>query len=227
MIAIVDYGMGNLKSVVNAFHAIGEQVQVTSSPADLEAASGIVLPGVGAFEEGMNNLREAGFLPALNREVQEKKKPFLGICLGMQFLAEDSDEYRVHPSGERGQCRGFGWIQGHVVPLETHDKRFKVPHMGWNNLEIKQTAPLYEKLPEAPIFYFVHGYHFQPRNHAVISAVCRHGVEVVASVQQGNLFGVQFHPEKSQQVGLHVLKNFVQFVRTHAEKTADPCPHPA
>ncbi len=231
MIAIVDYGMGNLRSVANAFRAIDKTIEISiiDSPHDLEKAEAIVLPGVGAFDEGMNNLREAGFLPALNREVQEKKKPFLGICLGMQFLSDKSEECRLFPSGERGFCHGLGWIHGTVREIETGDKKYKVPHMGWNDLQIKQTTPLYENFPEAPVFYFVHSYHFEiaEQEKTAVSAVTHHGIAIVASVQKENIYGVQFHPEKSQRVGLQLLKNFVTIANSYAEKTAHSCLNPS
>ena len=223
MIALVDYGMGNLRSVANAFQAISEPVLITSSASDLRTAEGIVLPGVGAFVDGMKNLKESGLLPVLEEEVRRRRKPYLGICLGMQFLADDSDE---HASGASTHP-GFGWIHGRVVQLETGDKRFKVPHMGWNDLQIRQPDPLYNSLPEAPVFYFVHGHHFVPQQESVVSATCTHGIQIAASVQEENIFGVQFHPEKSQQAGLQVLRNFIGYVRNHAQKTADTCTYPA
>ncbi|MCM8811722.1 MAG: imidazole glycerol phosphate synthase subunit HisH [Candidatus Omnitrophica bacterium] len=219
MIALVDYGMGNLRSVANAFEAIGEKPVITHSRAEIESAAGIVLPGVGAFGDGMKNLRRLELIETLNREVLEKKKPYLGICLGMQFLTDESEEHGLH--------KGFGWIKGRIREIKPADKRYKVPHMGWNELQILKEGGLFQGLPEAPVFYFVHSYHLEPAEPGVITAVCRHGAEVTAAVEKENIVGVQFHPEKSQRVGLQLLKNFVRMVKEHAEKTADTCSHPA
>ncbi len=207
MIAVIDYGAGNLRSVVNAFEAIGQKPQVTNKPADLKASDAIVLPGVGAFGDGMSNLRRTGMVEALNEEVLDKKKPYLGICLGLQFLAQLGLEHGTH--------EGFGWVKGKVIRLEPNETRFRVPHIGWNGLDTRRSFPLFENLEDGPIFYFVHSYHLVPEaeDRDVISATCDHGQDVTAAVQKGNIFGVQFHPEKSQRSGLTVLKNFVKFVQ--------------
>ncbi len=218
-IALVDYGMGNLRSVANAFEAIGEKVQITQSAADLESVEGIILPGVGAFGDGIRNLEKAGLIEPLWREVIEKGKPYLGICLGMQFLAEYSEEGDRHA--------GFGWIQGKVRRIEPSDKKHKVPHMGWNDLKLARQSDLFEGLPEEPVFYFVHSYHLEPLEPEVVTATCDHGMIVTAAVQKGNIYGVQFHPEKSQRVGLKLLENFVSIVKNYAEKTAHSCADPA
>ena len=203
MITLVDYGMGNLRSVLNAFEAVGEKICLTSDPADLQKASAIVLPGVGAFGDGIKNLQELHLIEVLEEEVLRKKKPYLGICLGMQFLAEESFE--------GGRHRGFGWIRGAVRRIEPNDKRFKIPHMGWNDLKLERPSELFTGLPEAPIFYFVHGYQLEvgQEDAQAVTATCCHGTTITASVQKENIYGVQFHPEKSQRVGLQLLKNFV------------------
>ena len=221
MIAIVDYGMGNLKSVCNALESIGEKARIIQNPADLKSSAGIILPGVGAFRDGMDHLREHSFLEPLQEEVLRKKKPYLGICLGMQFLAEQSEEGGRHP--------GLGWVPGTVRQIVTEGQPFKVPHMGWNDLRLERPSALYAGLPEEPVFYFVHSFHLQPtqENKEWITATCQHGTTITASLQKDNIFGVQFHPEKSQRVGLQLLKNFIQFTHAYAEKTADPCPYPA
>ncbi|MBI3087386.1 MAG: imidazole glycerol phosphate synthase subunit HisH [Candidatus Omnitrophica bacterium] len=207
MIAIVDYGMGNLKSVANAFEAIGSPARLVTRPEELREAAAIVVPGVGAFGDGMRNLRARGFVEALEEEVRRKGKPYLGICLGMQFLADVSFEH--------GEHAGLGWIRGAVKRLEPDDRRFKVPHMGWNDLRLIRDSALFADLPGEPVFYFVHSYHVEvaPEEAGAVTATCWHGADVTAAVQKEQIFGVQFHPEKSQQVGLHLLKNFVQSAR--------------
>ena len=206
MIAIIDYEAGNLKSVYNAFEAIGHITIVTSDPVELKKAAAIVLPGVGAFGEGMAALRRKNVIDALIEEVLVKKKPYLGICLGMQFLASESEEIGTH--------RGFGWLKSRVKRIQSNDVKFKIPHMGWNNVEIKKRNPLFENLETEPVFYFVHSYCLDlmddPANS--ISSTCWHGTTITASVQKDNIFGVQFHPEKSQQAGLHLLENFVNLI---------------
>ena len=153
MIAVVDYGSGNLRSVAKAFEAIGAEVQVTSNPSDLRHAERIVLPGVGSFAEGMRSLRERGLIEALEAEVLGKRKPFMGICLGMQMLAEEGTEDGLHP--------GLAWVGGRVVPLVPADRALKVPHMGWNEVE-RRSSPfeLFSRLPAKPIFYFAHSFRF-------------------------------------------------------------------
>ncbi|NIA20653.1 MAG: imidazole glycerol phosphate synthase subunit HisH [Anaerolineaceae bacterium] len=201
MIALVDYGMGNMQSVFNALECVGAEVKVTSKPADLSAAAAIVVPGVGAFAEGMANLNRLGLVEALRGEVVERGKPLLGICLGMQFLATESLE-------GGGRTPGLGWIPGRVERLEPDDpKRFKVPHMGWNDVEVVGHCPLFKDIADSLIYYHVHSYHFCAERRYV-AAVCRHGQEVVVAVQRDNIFGVQFHPEKSQGMGLKLLDNF-------------------
>lgn len=206
MIAIVDYGMGNLRSVANALEAIGQPAILTDRADDLRRADAIVLPGVGAFCDGMANLERSGLIGVLTEEVREGGKPYLGICLGMQFLAE----YGAEGAGGRG----LGWVPGTVRRLQPGDRRFKVPHIGWNDLEIVRDGVLYADLPEAPVYYFVHGYHLvvSPEAQAAVTATCWHGESVVASIEQGNILGVQFHPEKSQRAGLRLLENFAKLV---------------
>lgn len=206
MIAIVDYGMGNLRSVANALEAIGQEAILTDRAEDLRRADAIVLPGVGAFCDGMANLERSGLIGVLTEEVRDGGKPYLGICLGMQFLAEYGAEGAGSP--------GLGWLPGTVQRLQPNDRRFKVPHIGWNDLDIVRDGVLYADLPEAPVYYFVHGYHLvlSPEAKAVVTATCWHGESVVASIEHGNILGVQFHPEKSQRAGLRVLENFAKLV---------------
>ena len=207
MLALIDYNMGNITSVANAFSAIGEDVKITSNSEDLKQAKAIILPGVGAFADGMENLKSLGVMETLHEEVIEKGKPYLGICLGLQFLATKGHEHV--------ECNGFGWIKGTVRPLNPSGREFKVPHIGWNNVSLLgESGSLYDGLGESPVFYFVHSFHFvaDDKSNVVVTAVCSHGEKVVASIQQDNIFGVQFHPEKSQGAGLRLIKNFANFV---------------
>ncbi|MFH1841399.1 MAG: imidazole glycerol phosphate synthase subunit HisH [Candidatus Nealsonbacteria bacterium] len=207
MIAIVNYRMGNLQSVLNAFEAVGAKAVVVDKPELLSDAKAVVLPGVGAFCEGMENLRKLNFIDSLKKEVLEKKKPFLGICLGMQLIAQKSFEGR--------ECEGLGWMDFTVEKITPKDSSLRIPHMGWNDLEIKNNDSLLFKGIKAPaVVYFIHSYHLVPNSGAesYISSVACYGGAVTASVEKDNVFGVQFHPEKSQNTGLILLKNFINLI---------------
>jgi glutamine amidotransferase len=201
MIAIVDYGMGNLRSVAKAFEFLGADVAVTSRPEDLAAAEKLVLPGVGAFCDGMKNLKSAGLEGPLRKEVLENKKPVLGICLGMQLFAIDSEE--------GGHHAGLGYLQAHVRRLRVEGTGLKVPHVGWNDVFPRSGAALFEKIPEKPSFYFVHSFAVECADGQDVAATCSYGGEFCAAVQRENIYGVQFHPEKSQKDGMCVLRNFI------------------
>jgi glutamine amidotransferase len=201
-VAIVNYGMGNLRSVANAIEAVGGVQQIVDDPASLRSATHIILPGVGAFGEAMNRLRAAGFVDALEELVLGRRLPFLGICLGMQLLATRGFEHGDH--------QGLGWIAGEVRPLET-SAEVRVPHMGWNGLEIVRGSPLLDGIGRDATFYFVHSFHHVPTAKEHVIAQTDHGGPVTAVVQRENIFGTQFHPEKSQQPGLTLLKNFLSF----------------
>ena len=202
MIALIDYKMGNLQSVMNAFEILRDDVKLTQSLEDLQKAEAIVLPGVGAFGDGMKNLKELGLIPVLQKEVQEKKKPILGICLGMQLMAREGTEYGLH--------KGLGWLEGVVDLIKPSYSSFKVPHMGWNDVSVKEESKLFADIEE-PVYYFVHSYSFVPdaKEEKSVVATCSHGQEIVAAVEKEDMFGVQFHPEKSQGAGLKVLENFL------------------
>lgn len=200
-IAVIDYGMGNLHSVSKALETVGADVLVTSQPDDLRKAERIVLPGVGSFAEGMRQLHARGLSEALTNEVIREQKPFLGICLGMQLAATSGEEH--------GQTRGLGWIDGTVLRLDSKDKSIKVPHMGWNDIRLTRESVLFQGVRGALTFYFVHSYHFIPSDKAVISAVCDHGGPFAAVIEKDNIHLAQFHPEKSQTLGLKVLENFL------------------
>jgi glutamine amidotransferase len=207
MIAVIDYGMGNLRSVVNALRTLGEDAAVVTDPSALVSAHAIVLPGVGAFAEGMRRLEEGGFVDALNQEVRDKRKPFMGLCLGMQLLASEGQEHGTH--------RGLGWIDGVVrrLPAEVDGARLRVPHVGWNELEIVHRDVLLRDAVAKPTFYFVHSFVFEPDDASVVSGYSSHGVRFAATVERENVFGTQFHPEKSQRDGLALLTRFISFAR--------------
>ena len=164
------------------------------------------MPGVGAFGDGMKMLRELNLITTLNEQVIGYQKPYLGICLGLQFLAKESVEYGTH--------KGLGWIDGIVQKIVTGNHRFRVPHIGWNEVNIQQDNPLFRNIDATPVFYFVHSYQFVAEGDSVnvITSTCWHGITITASVQKNNIYAVQFHPEKSQQSGLNILKNFVGLI---------------
>jgi glutamine amidotransferase len=198
-LAIVDYGMGNLRSVANALAAIGARADVTRDPEELRAADGIVLPGVGAFADGMRNLREGGWVPALEEQVVEKGKPFLGLCVGLQLLATKGTEH--------GESDGLGWIPGVVKRIATSDA-LRVPHIGWNDVRFARRNGLYAGLEDSASFYFVHSYVLLPDDPAVVSGRCEYGEDFAASIEMDNIHATQYHPEKSHHAGLTVLRNF-------------------
>ena len=202
MLIIVDYGMGNLRSVANALEAVGAAARVSHSPEDVVAADRVVLPGVGAFGEAMSRLRRTGLADALAEAVLVRKRPFLGICLGMQVLATRGLEHGCH--------EGLGWIEGEVQPIQPSDPALRVPHVGWNTVAVRRASPLFLDLPPDPTFYFVHGYHFAASDPSTIAGTCSYGGDMAAVIERAHIFGTQFHPEKSHHAGLLLLKNFVQ-----------------
>lgn len=198
MVAIIDYGLGNLASVQKALNFLNVESKITYDLNDIKIASVILLPGVGSFAHGMNNLRERNLDTVLTEEVIGNKKKFLGICLGMQLIAETGSE--PHES------KGLGWIKGSVKKIESNALR--IPHMGWNNIKVQNKT--YLKESNEKDFYFIHSYHFVPQETSVIAATVNYGCDLVAAVQQDNIFATQFHPEKSQQAGLELLKYFFE-----------------
>lgn len=201
MIAIVDYGLGNLTSVLNAFEKIGIPVKITRNPDEIRTAERIILPGVGSFGEGMENLRRLNLIGVLTEEVLAKKKPCLGICLGMQLLFEKGFE--------GGEFDGLGWIKGEVVRFDS--SKLLVPHIGWNDVQCNLNSPLLSGGRKTQTFYFVHSYYARPIDKEIIVGRCNYGVDFCAILQQGNIFGAQFHPEKSQQEGLEILQKFSSY----------------
>ncbi len=201
MIAIVHHGMGNLHSVAKALEVVGHgrRVMVTEAPGDLSSASHIVLPGVGNFQQGMANLRRMGMVGALEEAVLGKGKPFLGICLGMQLLADVGEEY--------GETEGLGWIRGRVRPLRAGD--LYVPHLGWNTIAVRQDCGLFRNVDSRRDFFFVHSYVFECHEDVAV-AHAEYGERFVAALKKGNINATQFHPEKSRSHGLRILEIFVQ-----------------
>ena len=205
MIAIIDYGMGNLRSVQKGFEKIGAEAIVTADPQIVLQADKVVLPGVGAFRDCMRNLEQAGFVEPILKVIAEGR-PFLGICVGMQLLFTDSVEF--------GLYQGLNVIPGHV--LRFHDnmrvaaEELKVPQMGWNQLRIKRRPPTFEGIADGSNVYFVHSYYVKPDNDDVIATTTDYGFEFCSAVWKDNIVATQFHPEKSQDVGLRILKNFAE-----------------
>jgi glutamine amidotransferase len=202
-IVVIDYGLGNLRSVTKALESIGARVELTSDPVRITAAAGAVLPGVGAFSAGMRNLQSLGLLPAIQERIAEGK-PLLGICLGLQLLFSLSEEHGLH--------EGLGVICGKVVRFSGE---LKIPHMGWNTIRPVRQPPagiLFEGIPDDSFFYFVHSYYVVPEDPSVVAATTVYGGEFASAVVKDNLFAVQFHPEKSGERGLKILENFVHHV---------------
>jgi len=198
VIAIIDYDMGNVRSVSKAFERVGSQAVVTRDAKAIAGASHIVLPGVGAFKDCMRNLEEYGLIGPIMKSI-EGGKPFLGICLGLQLLFEESDEFGVH--------KGLGVIKGRVERFKD-SPGLKVPHMGWNEVNKAKESPLLEGIRDGEYFYFVHSYYAVPSDRSVDLTTTGYGTDFTSSIEAGNVMACQFHPEKSQKAGLRVLKNF-------------------
>jgi len=204
MIAIIDYGMGNLRSVQKGFERVGFEAAVTRDVEKITSARGVVLPGVGAFHACMENLTRLGLIEPVRQVV--RKKPFLGICLGFQLLFSESEEF--------GKQKGLDLFAGKVVGFHpNHD--LKVPHMGWNRIEKKKETPFLEGLSSGDYVYFVHSFHVVPEDPSVVATTTEYGAPFVSSIATENLFACQFHPEKSQELGLRILANFGRFVSSN------------
>ena len=203
MIAIIDYNMGNLHSVFKGCQQVGADVRIVTTAAEIESADKVILPGVGAFADAIDTLRERQLVEPIQKVIHEGR-PFLGICLGLQLLFD--------VSYEDGEYQGLGVIPGKVIRFDfsgcqdQHD--LKIPHMGWNALNIRGEVPIYRDIEEDSYVYFVHSYYVVPDDDSVIATTTWHGIEFVSSIRRDNLFATQFHPEKSQRVGLQILKNF-------------------
>ena len=203
MIAIIDYDAGNIKSVEKAFQALGEEIVITSDRETIINADGVVLPGVGAFGDAMEKLKEYQLIDTIH-EVVSKEIPFLGICLGLQLMFESSEE---SPG-----VKGLGILKGKIVRIP-EGEGIKVPHIGWNNLTYPNSGRLFKGIAENSFVYFVHSYYLQALDPSIVKAAAEYGVEIHASVEQGNVFACQFHPEKSSTVGMQILQNFINVVK--------------
>jgi len=204
MITVIDYGMGNLGSIANMLKKIRAEAVVSSDIADIERADKLILPGVGAFEHGMKNLQDMGLIPVLNDKVLRDRMPILGLCLGMQLFTLRSEE---------GTLPGLGWIEADTIRFRFDQTQhgLKIPHMGWNFVKVKQQSPIWEDLCEEEMrFYFVHSYHVVCHDDTNVLATTVYGYEFTSAVINGNIVGMQFHPEKSHKFGMKLLKNFAE-----------------
>jgi len=203
MIVIVDFGIGNLNSVLNKLVRIGANAIISSHSEDIEKADKLILPGVGSFSTGMENLEKYNILSVLDKKVNLDKTPILGICLGMQLFSERSEE---------GEAKGLGWLSAETkrFRFEGNNKRLKIPHMGWNTLNFRRDSKLLKGITSEDSFYFVHSFHFVSHTeHNVITNTC-YGYDFASVIQKDNIYGTQFHPEKSHASGLKILRNFVE-----------------
>ncbi|HEX5636529.1 MAG TPA: imidazole glycerol phosphate synthase subunit HisH [Gammaproteobacteria bacterium] len=203
-VVIINYGMGNLGSVRRAFENIGAETSIANHPAAIFDADRIVLPGVGAFAEGMKCLSDAGWVEALHEAVTRQQRPLLGICLGMQMLASASQE--------GGQSAGLALVPGQVQRLDALGCKLRIPHMGWNEVRHKGNDAIFSGIPDASDFYFVHSYAFVPENDEHVIATVPYGFDVAAVIRKENVYGCQFHPEKSSKAGMQLLKNFMDYL---------------
>ena len=205
MIVIIDYGVGNLRSILTKFERMKLEACVSSKHEDIEQASKLVLPGIGHFGAAMTNLKHSGLVPALERKVLHDHTPLLGICVGMQLLTRGSEESEIP---------GLGWVGGKTCrfSFETPSNRLRIPHMGWNDIDIKQSSPLIQELPVDARFYFAHSYHVVADEDTSAVATTWHGHDFVSIMQQDNIMATQFHPEKSHQAGLCIIRNFARYV---------------
>lgn len=202
MIAIIDYGLGNLTSVKNALDFLGIESEITNNIQKIEKANKIILPGVGAFGYGMENLKRLGLIEVLHKEVVENKKPFLGICLGMQLICKKSYE--------EGEFKGLGWIDAEVIRFNLESEKLPVPHVGWNEVACNLASPILSQGNAEQTFYFVHSYYPNVKDKNLVVGWCDYGIKFAAVLQKENIFAVQFHPEKSQTEGIEILKKFSQ-----------------
>jgi glutamine amidotransferase len=203
-ITIIDYKAGNVKSIKNMLRKIGVDAVISNKDNDILNADKLILPGVGSFDYGMTQLQNSGLLPILNKKVSENKTPILGICLGVQLFTKKSHE---------GTQQGLGWLDAETIAFDKTKlpNNYKIPHMGWTEIEFKKNCKLFDDMPEfPPRFYFVHSYHLKTNNNDNIIAVANYGYEFIVALKKDNIIGVQFHPEKSHKFGMQLLRNFVE-----------------
>lgn len=201
-ICIIDYGLGNLASVYHALYNLNPLVKISSLHNDIIDSSHLVLPGVGNFKAGIEGLEEKELIPIIKNEVLIKKKPILGICLGMQLFCNFSEEYK--------EKSGLNLIEANLLKISNKNKEFKVPHIGWNEVEFLEKSVLFKKIKKDSSFYFVHSYHLVPKDYSIVNGTCFHGEKIVVSIEKNNIFGTQFHPEKSGDAGTQLLANFLE-----------------
>ena len=206
MIVIVDYGVGNLGSIINMLKKVGVKAVASSEPDVLQQAEKLILPGIGAFDAGMNKLNECGLVPLLNDLALEKKVPFLGLCLGLQLMTKKSEE---------GRAQGLGWLDAETVRFKfgAEQTHLKVPHMGGNTIDVCRPLPLFTDLESLSRFYFVHSYYVQSHDSEAVLAETDYGFRFHSILGKGNIMGAQFHPEKSHKYGMRLLKNFAEAVK--------------
>ena len=201
-IGIIDYGYGNLTSVSGAVEHLGFKSVVSADPFRLEQCDSLILPGVGSFSAGMKGLAEGSLIEMLNSQVLEHRKPFLGICLGAQLIAEESNEF--------GVTNGLGWVPASVNLLKPANPDLRVPHVGWNALNQVRSSILFDGIPDDALFYFVHSYHIVMKDPELVTGTCDFDSPITAAFEKDNIFAAQFHPEKSQMLGLTFLRNFLE-----------------
>lgn len=203
MIVVIDYGAGNIGSIINMLKRLGVQVEASSNPEVISRAAKLILPGVGSFDYGMNKLIESGLIDILNRKVLVEKTPILGICLGVQLMTKGSEE---------GTIPGLSWFNAKSVKfdLKEHDSRLKIPHMGWSDTFLKKESKFFNSDDEEYRYYYVHSYHLVAEDEEDILTTCKYGYEFVSGLEKENITGLQFHPEKSHKFGMRILKNFIE-----------------
>lgn len=202
MIGIIDYGMGNLGSIHNMLTRLGIDSEIISDLDQIRAADKLILPGVGAFDNAITNLQKRGMISVLNEMVLEEKKKILGICLGMQLLSKRSEE---------GMLEGLGWIDAETIRFKfSKEQNLQIPHMGWNTVTIEQDSCLFKDMYDEPRFYFVHSYHVKCHSRETVLTTTRYGTDFTSGVIKENIYGLQFHPEKSHKFGMRVLRNFAE-----------------
>ena len=204
MIAVIDYGLGNLRSICAALDRLGVPYEQTSDKNRISQAQGLILPGVGAFPDGMRNLQKLDLVDFLDDIVLKNKRPILGVCLGFQLMASEGQEF--------SRVTGLGWFNARVVRMDQNTSSIRIPHVGWNDCLRLIDSPIFSDIPKEALFYFTHSYHMECLEKEDVLAVSEHGKQFVAAAQKGKIYGTQFHPEKSQLHGLSLIKNFVDKV---------------